>query len=143
MVLQARRWLPQRELVLVADSAFAALALLAALARQAVVCVTRLRLDAARYQPAPPRRPGTKGRPPTKGRRPPNLAEVLAAATTRWQRVSVPGWYGPNERVVEFCSATAVWRHAGRPIVPLRWVLVARPAGPLRAAGSAVHRAGA
>ena len=84
-------------------------------------------MDAARYQPAPPRRPGTKGRPPTKGRRLPNLAEVLAAATTRWQRVSVPGWYGPNERVVEFCSATAVWRHAGRPIVPLRGVLLRDP----------------
>jgi hypothetical protein len=29
--------------------------------------------------------------------------------------------------VVEFCSATAVWRHAGRPIVPLRGVLLRDP----------------
>jgi DDE superfamily endonuclease len=129
LVLQVRRWLPQRELVLVADSAFAALDLLAALARQAVICVTRLRLDAALYEPPPPRRPGTKGRPRTKGRRLPNLAEVLTATTTRWQRVSVPGWYGQGEQVVEFCSATAVWRHAGRPVVPLRWVLLRDPQG--------------
>jgi DDE superfamily endonuclease len=129
MVLQTRRWLPQRELVLVADSAFAALDLLAALARRAVICVTRLRLDAALYEPAPPRRSGTKGRPRTKGRRLPNLADVLAAATTRWQRVSVPGWYGPDDRVVEFCSATAVWRHGGLPVVPLRWVLLRDPQG--------------
>ena len=129
LVLQVRRWLPQRELVLVADSAFAALDLLAALARQTVICVTRLRLDAALYEPAPPRRPGTKGRPPTKGRRQPHLAQVLAATTTRWQRVSVPGWYGPGERMVEFCSATAVWRHGGRPVVPLRWVLLRDPQG--------------
>jgi hypothetical protein len=129
MVLQARRWVPGRELVLLADSTFAALDLLAALARQGVICVTRLRLDAALYEPAPPRRPGTKGRPPTKGRRLPNLADRLAAATTRWQRVRVPGWYGEGDRVIEFCSATAVWRHAGLPVVPIRWVLLRDPQG--------------
>jgi hypothetical protein len=29
--------------------------------------------------------------------------------------------------VVEFCSATAVWRHGGLPIVPIRWVLLRDP----------------
>src|SRR3712207_2288751 len=67
MVLQARRWLPERELVLVADMGFAALELLAALSRRGVICITRLRLDPALYEPAPPRRPGTNGRPRTKG----------------------------------------------------------------------------
>src|SRR6188472_3886164 len=43
MVLQVRRWLPTRELVLVADMGFAALELLAALSRQGVICITRLR----------------------------------------------------------------------------------------------------
>jgi hypothetical protein len=88
-----------------------------------------LRLDAALYAPAPPRRPGTIGRPRTKGRRRPNLADVLAAATTRWQRVRVPGWYGEGDRVIEFCSASAVWRHAGLPVVPIRWVLLRDPLG--------------
>jgi hypothetical protein len=50
---------------------FAALELLAALARQGVICITQLRLDAALYEPAPPRRPGTKGRPRLKGARQP------------------------------------------------------------------------
>jgi hypothetical protein len=129
MVLQVRRWLPGRALVLVADSSFAALELLAALARQGVICVTRLRLDAALYEPVSPRRPGTKGRPRITGRRLPNLAAVLGAAGTRWQRVCVPGWYGEGDRVVEFCSATAVWRHKGRPVVPIRWVLLRDPQG--------------
>jgi hypothetical protein len=123
MVLQARRWLAERELVVVADSTFAALELLAAVARQGIISVTRLRLDAALYEPAPPRRPGTTGRPRTKGRRLPTLADVLTATTTRWQRVRVPGWYGQGDRLIEFCSATAVWRHAGLPVVPIRWVL--------------------
>ena len=42
-------------------------------------------------------------------------------------RVTVPGWYGEGERVVEVCSATAVWRHAGLPVVPIRWVLLRDP----------------
>jgi hypothetical protein len=127
LVLQARRWMPDRRLVLVTDSGFSALEFLAALLRQKVTCVTRLRLDAALYQPAPPRRPGTVGRPRTKGRRLPTLAEVLANKTTRWQRVTVPGWYGEGDRIVEICSDTAVWRHAGLPVVPIRWVLLRDP----------------
>jgi len=126
---QARRWMPRRELVLVADSGFAALELLAALSRHRITCVTRLRLDAALYDPAPPRLPGTNGRPRTKGARLPTLVEVLADAGTGWQRVVVPGWYGEGERAIDLCSATAVWRHGGMPVVPVRWVLVRDPRG--------------
>jgi hypothetical protein len=129
MVLQARRWLPGREIVVLGDSSFAALDLLASLAQHGLVCVTRLRLDAALYEPAPPRKPGTVGRPRTKGARLPNLADVLANAGTRWAEVTVPGWYGEGDRVVEVCSGTAVWRHAGLPVVPIRWVLLRDPQG--------------
>jgi hypothetical protein len=124
IALQAHQWLPGREIVLLGDSSFAALDLLAALARHGLLCVTRLRLDAALYEPAPPRRPGTVGRPRTKGARLPNLAAVLADGATRWMRLTVPGWYGEGDRTVEVCSATAVWRHAGLPVLPIRWVLV-------------------
>jgi hypothetical protein len=127
LVLQAHRWIPGRDLVLVADSGFAALELLAALVRQGVTCITRLRLDAALYEPTPPRQPGTVGRPRSKGARQPNLSEVLADNDTPWRRVTVPGWYGEGDRIVELCSGTAVWRHAGLPIVPIRWVLLRDP----------------
>jgi hypothetical protein len=63
MVFQVQRWLPGRPLVVVADGAFAALEWLYALAGRNITVVTRLRLDAALYQPAPFRPPGTKGRP--------------------------------------------------------------------------------
>jgi hypothetical protein len=127
LAVQARRWLPGREIVVVGDSGFAALELLSALARHKVTGITRLRLDAALYDPAPPRRPGTNGRPRTKGGRLPNLSEVLKGAHTRWQPVMVQGWYGEGEREVEICTATAVWRHGGMPIVPIRWVLIRDP----------------
>jgi DDE superfamily endonuclease len=53
MIFQAQRWLPHRELVVVGDSAFSALEWLYALAQQNITVVTRLRLDAALYGPAP------------------------------------------------------------------------------------------
>ncbi len=127
LALQAKRWLPGRALILVADSGFAALELLATLVRHGVACVTRLRLDAALYGPAPPRRPGAVGRPRTKGSRLPTLAAVLADGETPWRRLTVPGWYGEGERAVEIHSGTAVWRHAGLPVVPIRWVLLRDP----------------
>ena len=127
LVLQARRWMPERTLVLVADSSFAALELLATLVQQGVTCITRLRLDAALYAPAAPRQPRTRGRPRTKGERLPTLATMLANQATPWQRVTVPDWYGEGERVVEICSDTALWRHSGLPVVPIRWVLLRDP----------------
>ena len=129
LVLQARRWLPGRSLVLVADSSFAALEFLAVLCRHGVTCVTRLRLDAALYAPAPPRRPGTNGRPRKAGARLANLSEVLTDAATPWRRVTIPGWYGEGARPLELTSGTAVWRHSGMPVVPIRWVLVRDPRG--------------
>jgi DDE superfamily endonuclease len=127
LVLQARRWMPERQVVLVTDSGFAALEFLAALVWRGVVCITRLRPDAALYRPAPPRPRRAIGRPRTKGARLPTLGEMLADSSTSWQRVTVPGWYGEAERTIELCSETAVWRHAGLPVVPIRWVLLRDP----------------
>ena len=65
MVLQLRRWLPNRPLVLVGDSGYAVLNLLhfCQSLHDPVAFITRLRLDAALYAPAPPRQPGRMGRP--------------------------------------------------------------------------------
>jgi DDE superfamily endonuclease len=91
-VFQAQRWLPHRTLVVVGDSAFSALEWLHALIQQNITVVTRLRLDAALYEPAPFRSPGTNGRPRKKGKRLPTLRHVLDTKTTSWQRLLVPGW---------------------------------------------------
>ena len=127
LALQARRWLRGRDLVLVGDSGFSALLFLDAMRRAKVTMITRLRLDAALYEPAALRLPGTIGRPRTKGARLPTLSEVLADESTSWQALVVPGWYGAGERRIEITSATAVWRHAGLPVVPIRWVLIRDP----------------
>jgi hypothetical protein len=130
MITQAQRWLPDRALVVVADSSYAVLELLAATAGlpTPVSMITRLRLDAALYDPAPPREKGTKGAPRKKGDRQPTLAQRLDDPATVWEPASVR-WYGGTRRRVELASGTAVWYHSAKPVVPLRWVLIRDPEG--------------
>src|SRR2546430_118450 len=78
MIKQLHRWLPNRVLVIVGDGAYAVVAFLGDLVGlPGVAMVTRLRLDAALYDPAPEREPGKKGRPALKGKRQPNLSQRL------------------------------------------------------------------
>lgn len=132
MILQLRRWLPHRYLVVVADSSYAVLALLARAATlsQPVTVITRLRLDAALYDPAPERKAGTNGRPRIKGARQPTLVQRLADTHTVWQSVSVR-WYSGRHCVLKVASGTAVWYHTGMPPVAIRWVLIRDAAGTL------------
>jgi hypothetical protein len=127
VLLQVKRWLPERALVVVADSSFAALELLAAV-RGRLTVITRLRLDAALFAPAPPRPTGRAGRPRRKGGRLPTLKAVLTDPATVWQVATIAHWYGHASRTVELTSGTAVWYHGGLPCVPLRWLLVRDPA---------------
>jgi hypothetical protein len=126
LLLQVKRWVPGRAVVVAADSSFAALELLDAVRREVTV-ITRLRLDAALYAPAPARRPRQNGRPRLKGARLPTLNAVLADEQTAWTRHTVVGWYGGAAREVEVATDTAVWYHTGLPPVPVRWVLVRDP----------------
>jgi len=134
MLLLLRRWYPEREIIAVADRGYAAISLLHRCVRspkKPITFVTRLRLDAALYEPAPPRKPRQMGRPRLKGRRLPTLAAVAADPSTTWTTITVANWYGgrgsPAGRTVEVVSATAIWYHTGLPPVPMRWVLIRDP----------------
>lgn len=120
------RWLPERRLIAVADSGYAALELLAALPA-GVAMITRLRLDAALYAPPPERPPGRPGRPRKKGQRWPSLEHVAVDPATRWQALTVPLWYGRRNHRIAFTTATALWYHSGLPPVAIRWVLIRDP----------------
>jgi hypothetical protein len=134
VLIQVRRWVPQRELIVVADSSFAVLTLLDALRhlRRPVTMITRLRLDAALYEPAPERLPSQTGRPRLKGNRLPTLQQVLQDKTTSWTTVTIAQWYREPQRTVEVVSATVVWYHTGMPPVPIRWVLIRDPQNKFR-----------
>ena len=132
VVGQLHRWLPTRRLIVVTDGSFAIVALLEALAPMAT-CITRVRLDAQLYAPAPPHRPGARGRPRRKGARLPSLATQSLEPATRWQAVTLAHWYGAGPRTVALTSGTAVW-YSGHALVPVRWVLIRpAPGAPLEA----------
>ncbi len=127
-ILQTKRWLPDRRLIIVADASFAALDLIAALRRQ-VCLITRLRIDASLFAPAPPRRPGQMGRPRLKGQRLPKFAVMLADPKTAWSPINLIEWYGGQQRRLEIVSGLAVCYHSGLPPAQVRWVLVRDPSG--------------
>jgi hypothetical protein len=131
VLLQVRRWVPERRLVVVADSSFAVIELLWRMTQLArpICMITRFRMDAALYQPAPPRPAGRAGRPRLKGARLPKLEKVAADPKTVWTTVTVRRWYGEARREIEITSDTAIWYHGGKPPVPIRWVLIRDPKG--------------
>lgn len=133
LIEKVRRWQPKREIVLVGDGAYAAVALVhrcQQLARP-VRLVSRLRLDAALYDSPSPQPTGKRGRKPQKGARQPSLAQRLIEPATPWQRRTLP-WYGGESKTLDIATGMALWHHRGSAPVSLRWVLVRCPEGRLK-----------
>src|SRR6185369_8201337 len=128
MIKQVRRWWPDRPRVIVVDSTFAPLNFLGATRRYAAV-ITRLRLEAALYAPAPAGFAGQHVRSRLKAPRLPSLAKVSLDPAKRREKLIISKWYGQPNRSVEVVSATAMWYHSGMPVLPLRWVLFRNPLG--------------
>ncbi len=131
MMKQARRWLPERLVVLVVDGGFAAVALALACGDSQVTMVARLRLDAALYHPPGPQPPGKRGRKPTKGKRQRRLQVWAARSDTPWEAMEVD-WYGGERKLLWVFSRTALWYTPGWAPVALRFVLVRDPEGKLQ-----------
>jgi len=127
-ILLIKRWLPELDLVFVGDSSFAAIDLLNAV-RDKVTVVSKLRLDAALYRKAKPRRKGQLGRGRKKGKRLPTLQAIIDNPKTKWKMVTIKQWYGEAKRKIEIVSGTCVWYHVGKEAVPMRWVIIRDPFG--------------
>jgi len=84
-------------MVVVADSSFAALELLWALCQMSrpVHIITRLRLDAQLYRPAPLRRSKQMGRPRKVGND--AWTALVNNPYTPWQTVEMKDWYGRGD----------------------------------------------
>jgi hypothetical protein len=128
LVFQLRRWLPEQAVIIVGDNTYAALDFLSACQtlNNPVTVITRLRLDAALYEPPPPY--SGRGRPRKKGGRLPTLQQLLKDKQTTWHRLTVP-WYNQPARPIEIVTGMAFWFHFGLPGVPIRYVLIRDVAG--------------
>ena len=140
-LLLIKQWLPTRHIVAVGDSSFAVLDLLHKV-RNKVTMVTRLRLDAALYEPAPERTKETMGRPRKKGRRLPTLTAIADSGHTIWRRLKVSQWYGEGEREIEIVSNTCVWFHIGRGSRPDPLCDNQRPVGEIQNTSLALNGSG-
>jgi hypothetical protein len=93
--------------------------------------ISRLVLNAQRYDP-PPRRPAsTPGGKPKQGQRQPKLVARLAdagATGTVWP-ARVVAWYGQQRRPLALATGTARWHTDGFDPLPIRWVLIRDPKG--------------
>ena len=142
LIAQACRWLPARALIFVAEGGgplrpgarldWCARTSARRPSRAGLTFITRLRLDAALYTSAPARRTGQLG--PPAAPRPAAAHPGPAAGRPRHgvARGDVALWYGPRAKAegeVEITSDTALWYHAGKPPVALRWVLIRDPTG--------------
>jgi hypothetical protein len=128
MVLQVRRWLPERELILVTDGGFAAVELARACQRHQVTMICRLRLDAALYHPPGPQPPGKRGPKPKKGPRQRRLTEWASRRDTPWESVEVD-WYGGRRKPMLVFCRTGLWHRRGQDPVAIRYVLARDPEG--------------
>jgi DDE superfamily endonuclease len=124
------RWLSDRDVIFVGDSSFAVLDLLYLVSTTPQIdLITRLRLDAQLYDPAPERKAGQTGRPRVKGARRLSPQQVLNHRQTKWAKIEIEHWYGGQKREVEVYTETAVWYCSRNMPVPICWVLIRDPSG--------------
>jgi len=126
MISLVRRWLPDRSIKLMGDTAYSVLELGLHANAQQVTLITTGRLDAVLHEPPPERTRHTIGRPRVVGKRLPALEQVLQDPQTVWQKLTLD-WYGEGERTLEICTGTALWYRYGCDPLPIRWVLTRDP----------------
>jgi hypothetical protein len=123
MVREIADWFPDRSLHLTGDGAYASL-LGAKLPRTQVT--SRIRRDAAIYQPAPPRT-GKRGRPATKGMKLPKPFQLAATVPADgWQAVTVDERGRAVERLVH--TRDVLWYQVNRDEL-VRLTIVRDPTG--------------
>jgi hypothetical protein len=130
MISQVRRWLPERQLVLIVDGGLAAVKLGQRCGgyTNPVTYVARLRLDAGLYDWPGLQPKGKRGPKPKKGARQPALKTRLHNPDTVWQTLTID-WYRGARRTLDIATGTALWYTPGQDPLPLRWVLVRDPLG--------------
>ena len=126
IIIQIRRWIgPEREIIIVADSAFCCREICKTCKKFNVIFCTQLRLDASLYD-FPPTQKNGRGRPRVVGQRLPNLETLLNDRKQKWVRLSAP-WYSGKTKVLDVLTGTCLWYHNTVGGVPIRWIITKDP----------------
>ena len=127
MVKLICRWLNKRSWILIGDGAYACLHLAHVCIAYNVTLISRLRLDTQLYEFPPIEASGKRGRKRKKGQRI-NLKKLAEDRTLDWKICDVR-WYGGQMKTVKLFSQVCLWYQAGKPVLPLRYVIVVDPIG--------------
>jgi hypothetical protein len=127
MINKVRRWQPERDITLVGDGSYAAIALVQRCQRlkKRVKLVSRLRLDARLFDFSSPQPKSKRGPKPKKGARQVQLAQRLEDPDTDWKTLKLM-LYG-KEHFIEFITGISLWHTPGQKPVAIRWMLVRCP----------------
>jgi hypothetical protein len=130
MALQVKRWLSNREIVLIGDGGYSAVKLALKCIRNNIILISRLRLDARLYDFPGSGEPGKRGQKPgpkpLKGKKLTQLKTLIEDNEQNWQEQSI-NWYGQSIKTIRFLTGFCLWHTPGEKPVPIRWVLVADP----------------
>ncbi len=133
MIMQVRRWVTDRSVIIVGDGSYAAVSLILCCTGLPVpvTLISRLRLDANLYDDPPPDRPGWPGPKPEKGKKQAKLEERIKNPDTCWKSVRIR-WYDGVIRTLEVFSGISLWYTPGSDPVRIKWTVVRDPEGKLR-----------
>jgi hypothetical protein len=127
IIMQIRRWFPDRTVFLIADNEFATAGIALQSIKHSISFISRLKLNARLFD-FPFR--NLMGRPRNKGLRLPSIVSMLADPSITWISKKAL-WYGGKHKEIEFITGTCLWHvmtHSQSPI-PIRYVLLRDPAG--------------
>ncbi len=123
MMLQLRRWLPDRAIILIGDGTYACVRFALACKQHSVVLVSRLRLDARLFDFPGPQPKSKRGPKPKKGKRLDSLKQRAQDPGQPWRTATVR-WYGGQRKEVTYLTGTCLWHRQGEDPVAIRYVLV-------------------
>lgn len=130
MIAQVRRWLPERETILVVDGGLVSVELGQRCLQYGVRLVGTLNVNVRLFDHPAPQPQGKRGRKPKKGARQLSPEQRLENPNTSWQPIEMP-WYGGERRQMEFTAGQSLWHTPGHDPLPIAWVLVRDPSGDL------------
>lgn len=128
MMLQLRRWLPERQIIVVADGAYTCYELLNSL-EQGVCLISPMRLDARLFNKPKENPAGKRGPKPKYGTRQITLEKRLDDGRIKWQEVIIPNWYGKGNKKMLITTGKSIWYKSSFPTIELQWVLLKDPEG--------------
>lgn len=123
LMMKKISWVLKRPWIFLGDGSFTCVKLGLACASNNVTLISRLKLNAALYEPAPTHIQGKKGRKRLKGNKVLSLWELIKNDNVVWQEQEI-NWYKDTRKKVRLLTGTNLWYTPKYKPLSIRWVIV-------------------